>query len=866
MPKFTKKNVRGTWRLAEMQAAVRDVLMYKRSQRYASTMHNVPRQTLRRHLQKVQSGEGVVKTLGRKTVLSETQEEDLKEVILDMESKLFGLTRNDVRHFVYTFCQKNKIVHPFNNASEMAGKDWLAGFLKRHSELSLRVPEATSIQRAIGFNKAKVDIFMDHLERTLFDRSGKRIIPAGDIYNVDESGFTICHKPRKILAKKGKHGVGVLSSAERGKNVTVVACVSATGVYIPPMFVFPRVRMRPELLDGAPPGSIGRSNKSGWINEELFLQWFDHFLAAVQPLHRPNPVLLILDGHSSHTKNLELIEKARTNNVIMLSLPSHCTHKLQPLDVAVFKAVNVFYNQEVQTWLREHPGRPVTEFQIASLFRSAYEKAATLKNALSGFRKTGINPFNRHIFSEEDYVAAAVTDVPAPCPQANPQPPMDTGTAPESQANPQPPIDTGTAPESQANPQPPMDTGTAPESQAHPQPPIDTGTAPESQAHPQPPIDTGTAPESQAHPQPPMDTGTAPESQAHPQPPIDTGTAPESQAHPQPPIDTGTAPESQAHPQPPIDTGTAPESQAHPQPPMDTGTAPESQANPQPPMDTGTAPESQANPQPPIDTGTAPESQANPQPPMDTGTAPESQAHPQPPIDTGTAPESQAHPQPPIDTGTAPESQAHPQPPIDTGTAPESQANPQPPMDTGTAPESQANPQPSTSATFVGISDAPHPSSSHDGDNGDSALEISFEEIIGIPKQASHRPAKKRKVAHSEILTSSPYKNNVEAAKKTITKAMKKKSNAKGKGKKSRNTQVMSKTQKVSAKRKKNEPEQSLSNDICGYCGVKFGCPEDPKSSDDWIQCKPCHTWFHESCGEECGIMDDDSFTCQKCV
>ena len=850
MPKFTKKNVRGTWRLAEMQAAVRDVLMYKRSQRYASTMHNVPRQTLRRHLQKVQSGEGVVKTLGRKTVLSETQEEDLKEVILDMESKLFGLTRNDVRHFVYTFCQKNKIVHPFNNASEMAGKDWLAGFLKRHSELSLRVPEATSIQRAIGFNKAKVDIFMDHLERTLFDRSGKRIIPAGDIYNVDESGFTICHKPRKILAKKGKHGVGVLSSAERGKNVTVVACVSATGVYIPPMFVFPRVRMRPELLDGAPPGSIGRSNKSGWINEELFLQWFDHFLAAVQPLHRPNPVLLILDGHSSHTKNLELIEKARTNNVIMLSLPSHCTHKLQPLDVAVFKAVNVFYNQEVQTWLREHPGRPVTEFQIASLFRSAYEKAATLKNALSGFRKTGINPFNRHIFSEEDYVAAAVTDVPAPCPQANPQPPMDTGTAPESQANPQPPIDTGTAPESQANPQPPMDTGTAPESQAHPQPPIDTGTAPESQAHPQPPIDTGTAPESQAHPQPPMDTGTAPESQAHPQPPIDTGTAPESQAHPQPPIDTGTAPESQAHPQPPMDTGTAPESQANPQPPMDTGTAPESQANPQPPIDTGTAPESQANPQPPIDTGTAPESQANPQPPMDTGTAPESQAHPQPPIDTGTAPESQAHPQPPIDTGTAPESQA----------------NPQPPMDTGTAPESQANPQPSTSATFVGISDAPHPSSSHDGDNGDSALEISFEEIIGIPKQASHRPAQKRKVAHSEILTSSPYKNNVEAAKKTITKAMKKKSNAKGKGKKSRNTQVMSKTQKVSAKRKKNEPEQSLSNDICGYCGVKFGCPEDPKSSDDWIQCKPCHTWFHESCGEECGIMDDDSFTCQKCV
>lgn len=75
-------------------------------------------------------------------------------------------------------------------------------------------------------------------------------------------------KPGKVLAKKGKKGIGAITSAERGKNVTVVACVSATGAYIPP--IFPRVRIKPELLDGSPTGTVGYANKSGWINVELF--------------------------------------------------------------------------------------------------------------------------------------------------------------------------------------------------------------------------------------------------------------------------------------------------------------------------------------------------------------------------------------------------------------------------------------------------------------------------------------------------------------------------------------------------------------------------------------------------------------------
>jgi len=83
---------------------------------------------------------------------------------------------------------------------------------------------------------------------------------------VDETGITVNQKPKKILAKKGKKSVGVVTSLEKGKTITAVCCVSVAGAYCPPFLIFPRKRLKAQLLDGGPAGAIGVANKSGWIN------------------------------------------------------------------------------------------------------------------------------------------------------------------------------------------------------------------------------------------------------------------------------------------------------------------------------------------------------------------------------------------------------------------------------------------------------------------------------------------------------------------------------------------------------------------------------------------------------------------------
>jgi hypothetical protein len=181
------------------------------------------------------------------------------------------------------------------------------------------------VQRAEGFNKLQVELVFDKLSKL----TGKHHFPPSRIFNADETGVSCVHQNvAKVLTVKGKKQVAKLDSGERRRNVL---CINAAGdQFIPPLFVFPRVRLDSEIKKDVPEGSLFDAQPNGWITSEGFLKWLKEFVRRVNPT-ATDPVLLIVDSHASH-KNLDVILFARSHHVHMLSLPPHTTHKLQTPD------------------------------------------------------------------------------------------------------------------------------------------------------------------------------------------------------------------------------------------------------------------------------------------------------------------------------------------------------------------------------------------------------------------------------------------------------------------------------------------------------------------------------------------------------
>nr|CAI5836202.1 unnamed protein product [Callosobruchus analis] len=288
-----------------------------------------------------------------------------------MQARLFGITDKELRVLAFQLAERNNIENPFNAESAQSP-------LLPH-ELWLST-----------FNQVVVNDFFTLLEQVVDQYS----LTPDRIYNVDETGMK---------------QVGCLSSAERGQLVTAEICFSAAGTYVPPMLIYPRKRMKNELLDDAPRGFWGTCSDNGWITLKIFFDSFKSFVKFTGA-SKEKQVLLILDEHASHTKNIEVIDYAREHHVILLCTPPHCTHELQPAGVIFNGPLSTYYSAEVKKWLREYPGRVVTPYRVAKLFGNAYLKSDTMLTAINGFKACGIWPIVRNVFIEADFLATETTN------------------------------------------------------------------------------------------------------------------------------------------------------------------------------------------------------------------------------------------------------------------------------------------------------------------------------------------------------------------------------------------------------------------------------------------------------------------------
>lgn len=146
------------------------------------------------------------------------------------------------------------------------------------------------------------------------------------------------------------------------------------------------------------------------MTTDIFFVVMEHFIKHSGATNEKR-VLLLYDNHESHV-SIKTINLAKENRVILLTIPPHCSHKLQVLDKSIFGPFKTFFNDASRAWLVNHPGKRITIHQLAELAGVAYKNAFTMNNITSGFRSTGIYPFNRHYYTDADFLAASVTDLP----------------------------------------------------------------------------------------------------------------------------------------------------------------------------------------------------------------------------------------------------------------------------------------------------------------------------------------------------------------------------------------------------------------------------------------------------------------------
>lgn len=217
---------------------------------------------------------------------------------------------------------------------------------------------------------------------------------------MDETGVhTSAKRPPRVLSTKGKRQVGVITSAER-QLTTIIGCVNAAGTYLPPCFISGnRKNITDKLLKGAPDQSVAWCSQSGWINNDIFLKWFKFFIERTRPILEA-PVLLILDNHSAHI-NLDAINIAKEKGVYMVTVPPHTTHKLQPLDVSIYKPFKNAFEKAVDTFQKnpKNVGKRIGQNEVATLVNEAFSASNSVQVAVKGFKKCGVHPFNRNIFT-----------------------------------------------------------------------------------------------------------------------------------------------------------------------------------------------------------------------------------------------------------------------------------------------------------------------------------------------------------------------------------------------------------------------------------------------------------------------------------
>jgi hypothetical protein len=177
--------------------------------------------------------------------------------------------------------------------------------------------------------------------------------------------------------------------------ISLLASICTDGTKIPPALIYKGASgdLQDTWLDDLEEKEHAwfTSSANGWSSNALGLVYLTQvFDPATRTKAGRGRRLLIVDGHSSHV-NMEFIWTCDRLKILLLILPPHSTHRLQPLDVGCFLPLSTCYSTEINRVLNASKGITcLTKRTFWSIFKPAWDKSISESNILSAWKKTGI--------------------------------------------------------------------------------------------------------------------------------------------------------------------------------------------------------------------------------------------------------------------------------------------------------------------------------------------------------------------------------------------------------------------------------------------------------------------------------------------
>ena len=226
--------------------------------------------------------------------------------------------------------------------------------------------------RARGLCPSHVATFYDNLEIML----GRGYEPQ-NIWNSNELGVQAGRNGGgRVMAKTGARSVHSIIP-KVWEWLSIFVCMNAAGFHSPSFYIFRGKSFQCDYIKQCEDKASMAMQEKVWMTGHLFKSWIGHFVKNVRDrgLHISPSCrhLLILDDHGLHV-TMDVVKTARNVGLDLLTLPSHTSYAMQPLDVSCFKPFKQAFWLLRDVWILQNKSKGASKEILAKWVSTALEK------------------------------------------------------------------------------------------------------------------------------------------------------------------------------------------------------------------------------------------------------------------------------------------------------------------------------------------------------------------------------------------------------------------------------------------------------------------------------------------------------------